>query len=71
MIKVNNKMMEWRPGITLADAIDFYHQFDELIYDNPDLMCIIGSHDYIGEDHTKVLLNDGDFVILMYEFYGG
>ena len=71
MITVNTKKMEWRPGVTLTDAISFYHQFDDLITDNEDLMCIIGNHDYIGEDHTKVLLNDGDYVILMYEFYGG
>lgn len=71
MIQVNQRPLEWHEGITLADAVRFYTPFDSLITINPDLWMIVNNVDYSEKDPETVLLNDGDYVILMYEFYGG
>ncbi len=71
MIIVNDRPMDWHQGMTLADAIRAYNQYDSLIYINPDLMVIIGNKSYSEDEVEAVVLEDGTRIILMYEFWGG
>jgi sulfur carrier protein ThiS len=71
MIIVNDRPMDWQPGMTLADAIRAYTQYDSLIYINPDLMVIIGNRRYSDQEVESVVLEDETRIILMYEFWGG
>ncbi len=71
MIIVNDRPMPWHQGMTAADVIQAYNQYDSLIYLNPELMIIIDGKSYSDEEASSFPVQDGARIILMYEFWGG